>query len=180
LDAGRLPAQAAIMEIHGPYTIRTDDTLEKIARAFSTTPDELIKLNPNLSPERPLPVNATLVVPKMEARIYLDETPLTGAVEPFIRNDYSMVPIRTIVEAKDGIVIWLPKTREVNAWAANTYMSVKIGDRQARINTEQYLLPVAPSLHHDRTMVPLRYLMSALNLEVEYNVASGTYYLVSR
>jgi len=174
------PAPAAVMELHGPYTVRDDDTLEKIARAFATTPDELIKLNPNISPEHPLPVNATLVVPRTDARIYIDETPLLGAVEPFISNDYTMVPMRAVVEAKDGIVIWLPKTREVNAWAANTFMNVKIGRREAMINNEPYLLPVAPSLKQSRTMVPLRYLMSAMNLQVEYNVASGTYYLVSR
>ena len=184
MAAAALPSQpnlpAAMMEVHAPYAVRTDDSLEKIARAFSTTPDELIKLNPNLSPERPLPVNATLVVPKTEARIYVDDTPLIGAVSPFISNGYTMVPMRNIVEARDGIVIWLPKTREVNAWADNTFMGVKIGDRQARINAESYLLPVAPSLQQDRTMVPLRYLMSALDLHVEYNAASGTYYLVSR
>ncbi|MHB0935854.1 MAG: stalk domain-containing protein [Armatimonadota bacterium] len=184
MDASLLPSQpalpAAVMEIHEPYTVQTDDSLEKIARAFSTTPDELIKLNPTLSPERPLPVNATLVVPKAEARIYLDETPLIGAVAPFISNGYTMVPMRNIIEARDGIVIWLPKTQEVNAWADNTFMGLKIGDRHARINAESYLLPVAPSLQQERTMVPLRYLMSALDLHVEYNAASGTYYLVSR
>jgi len=184
MDASLLPSQpippAAVMEVHEPYTTQTDDSLEKIARAFSTTPDELIKLNPTLSPERPLPVNTTLVVPKTEARIYLDETPLIGAVTPFISNGYTMVPMRNVIEAKDGIVIWLPKTQEVNAWADNTFMGVKIGHRQARINAESYLLPVAPSLQQERTMVPLRYLMSALDLHVDYNAASGTYYLVSR
>jgi len=159
--------------------VRTDDTLEKVARAFSTTPDALIKLNPDLSPERPLPVNASLTVPSTKARIYMDKLPLTGAVAPFIRNDYTMAPMRSIVEAKDGIVIWLPKSREVNAWVNNTFMNVKIGDRHAQVNTEAYLLPVAPSLLQDRTMVPLRYLMSAMNLHVDVNTASGTYYLAS-
>jgi len=173
-------APAAIMEVSEPYTTQPDDTLEKIARAFSTTPDELVKLNPHLSPERPLPVNAAVAVPGSETRIYLDAAPLMGAVEPYITQGYTMVPIRKIVEAKDGIVIWLPKTREVNAWADNTFMGVKIGDRHARINAESYLLPVAPTLNQQRTMVPLRYLMSALDLHVEYNAASGTYYLVSR
>jgi LysM repeat protein len=173
-------APAAIMEVSEPYTTQPDDTLEKIARAFSTTPDDLVKLNPHLSPERPLPVNVTVVVPGSEARIYLDAAPLMGAVEPYITQGYTMVPIRKIVEAKDGIVIWLPKTREVNAWANNTFMGVKIGDRHARINAESYLLPIAPTLNQQRTMVPLRYLMSAMDLHVEYNAASGTYYLVSR
>jgi len=169
-------AQATVRE---SYTVRTDDTLEKVARAFSTTPDALIKLNPDLSPERPLPVNASLTVPSTKARIYMDKLPLTGAVAPFIRNDYTMAPMRSIVEAKDGIVIWLPKSREVNAWVNNTFMNVKIGDRHAQVNTEAYLLPVAPSLLQDRTMVPLRYLMSAMNLHVDVNTASGTYYLAS-
>lgn len=180
VDTAALPTPVAIMEVQEPYTIQQGDTLEKIARAYSTTPDELAKLNPGLSPERPLPVDTSMAVPKTEARIYLDHQPLQGAAQPFIINGYSMVPFRQLVEAKDGVVIWLPQTREVNAWAHNTFMGLKIGDRNARINNETYLLPVAPSLLEERTMVPLRYLTSALNLHVEYNAASGTYYLVSR
>ncbi|HOS43386.1 MAG TPA: stalk domain-containing protein, partial [Armatimonadota bacterium] len=171
---------SATMEVIEPYLVQRGDTLEQIARAYATTPDALMKLNPGLSPERPLPVNSAITVPQSEVRLYLDNLPLEGGLAPFVSNGFTMVPMRQVVEAKDGVVIWLPQTREVNAWAQNTFMNVKIGQRQARINDALYQLPVAPSLLESRTMVPLRYLMEALDLRVEYNAASGTYYLVSR
>jgi len=173
-------APTVLMQMQAPYTVRAGDTLVKIAAANATTPDTLIKLNPNLSASRPLPVNAPIVVPKPDVHIYLDDAPLTGAPVPFISHGNAMLPFRKVVEAKKGTVVWLPKTQEVNAWANHTYMALKIGDRNARINDQTYLLPVAAVVVNSRTMVPVRYLMTALKLEVEYNAASGAYYLVSR
>jgi len=168
------------IELRAPYTIKPGDTLLKIARAYATTPDELVKLNPGLSPTRQLPVDSRIIVPRTEARIYLDDHALKNAPQPYITQGFSMVPFRTIVEAKHGVVIWVPKTREVNAWANNTFMGLTIGSRTARINNDLYQLPVAASLHESRTMVPLRYMATALNLQIEYNASTGTYYLISR
>lgn len=168
------------IEVRGHYTIKPKDTLQTIASAFGTTPQVLAQLNPGLTPERPLKVDAQIVVPHSAARIYLDNEPLTGTPAPFIQQGYSMVPMRHIVENKGGVVVWLPDTKEVNAWANNTFMGVTLGKREARINAEVVLLPVAPEIRSARTMVPLRYLMGALDLQVEFNASTGTYYLVSQ
>jgi LysM repeat protein len=180
--AAGTPEEIVTIDVERPYTPEPGETLQQVALHFNTTTDELIKRNPGLgiSPERPIPQGFTLKVPAPEARVYLDDTPLTGGPNPYIVQGHSMVPIRRIVEEKGGVVVWLPKTREVNAWANNTFLGVKIGEREARIGTEVYLLPVVPTIRESRTMVPLRYLMTALNLQVEYNPANGTYYLVSR
>ena len=170
----------AILQVQAPYTVQPGDTLVKIAAAHATTPDALTKLNPGLSPSRPLPVNTMVVVPKPNVHIYLDDSPLTGCPTPFISHGNAMLPFRKVVEAKKGTVVWLPQTKEINAWANHTYMKLKIGDRQAHINNDVYELPVAAVIVDARTMVPVRYLMTALKLQVEYNAASGAYYLVSR
>lgn len=167
-----------LIDTMGPYTVKQEDTLTKIARAYSTTPETLIKMNPGISPDRPLPVGANMVVPAA-ARLYLDDTPLAGGPDPYIVEGFSMVPLRQLIEAKDGKIVWLPATREVNAWVQQTFLGVKVGSRQARINEQAYQLPVAAEIREARTMVPLRYIMAALQLKLEYNPASGTYYLAS-
>ncbi len=175
-----VPRSVPMLEVQAPYTTRPGDTLVKIAKANATTPDTLRKLNPGLSPERPLPPDTRLVVPQSDVHIYVDNHPLSNAPAPFINSGYTMMPFRKIVEAKHGVVIWLPKTHEINAWANETFMGVKIGERLAYINDEPYLLPIPARITDQRAMVPLRYLMAALKMRVEYNSASGTYYLVSQ
>jgi LysM repeat protein len=160
--------------------VKNGDTLQKIARAYSTTPDQLRQLNPGISPRRPLTTDARIVVPRPAAHLYLDNAALKGGPQPFIVRGYAMVPFRKIVEGKHGVVIWIPKTREINAWANKTFMGLTIGSRTARINSDTYQLPVAADIRESRTMVPLRYIATAMNLHVEYNAATGTYYLISR
>jgi LysM repeat protein len=177
--ASSLDQEDLLIDLHMPHTVQRGETIETIAKAYSVTPEELTKLNPGLSPERPLPENSTVVVPQQAARIYLDSTPLVGGPEPYIVHGHSMVPLRQFIEAKGGIIVWMPKTKEVNAWANNTFMALRIGSQEARINADTVLLPVSAAIREDRTMVPIRYLMTALGLQLQYNPASGTYYLAS-
>lgn len=151
-----------------------------VARALAPVPDNPTRLNPGITPLRPLPVADGIPTPSPNVHIVLDNQPIAGAPAPYITEGFAMMPFRQVVEAKHGVVIWLPQTREVNAWANNTFMGIRIGEREARINADTYLLPVAATLTDNRTMVPLRYLMAAMKLRVEYNSASGTYYLVSK
>ncbi len=172
--------EAQWLDVEQNYQVKDGQTLVEIARVYETTPEELLKLNPGISPERPLPVGTSLVVPKQSARIYVDDTPIVGGPNPFIAQGHSMVPFRQIVEAKGGVVVWLPATREINAWANNTYMGLKIGAGEARINDGTYTLPVVPTIREARAMVPLRYLMTAMRLQVTYNPKTGTYLLVGQ
>ncbi|OPZ88106.1 MAG: hypothetical protein BWY76_00118 [bacterium ADurb.Bin429] len=174
------PAADVMIDLEQHHTVKSGQTLLEIARVYATTPEELLKRNPGISPERPLPEGVALVVPGQTARIYVDDTPIADAPNPFIAQGHSMVPIRHIVEAKGGVVVWLPATREVNAWADNTFMGLKVGDNGARINGDSYILPVAPTIRQARAMVPLRYLMTALRLQVTYNPKTGTYLLMSQ
>ena len=152
----------------------------RLRARYSTTPDTLAKLNPGLSPNRPLAANTRIVVPHPATHLYLDNQPLTGTPQPYVVRGYSLVPIRKIVEAKHGVVIWIPKTREVNAWVNQTFMGLTIDSQIAHINGDTYMLPVAATVRESRTMVPLRYVAAALGLQVEYNAETGTYYLIGR
>jgi len=172
-------SQPAI-QLQGPYIVKAKDTWFKIARAYATTPDALAKLNPGLSPKHPLVVNTRIEVPHPDTHLYLNNHPLNDTPRPFIVRGCSLVPFRKIIEAEHGMVIWIPKTREVNAWVSKTFMGITIGSKIAHINSNCYMLPVAATLSEARAMVPLRYLAAALDLQIEYNAETGTYFLISR
>lgn len=171
-----------LIDIEQTYVVKDKDmTLTRIAALTNTTPDALEKLNPGLGNDnRPLPQNTIVRVPKGTARLYINDEPVTGMPDPYRAKDCTMVPMRGVVEAKGGVVVWVPSTREVNAWADNTYMHVQVGSTAATINNQPYTLAMAPVVREARTMVPLRYLMSALRMQVAYNPKTGTYYLMSQ
>ncbi len=177
-----IPVEDLMVDLEGRFIVGDKDTtLVEIARLHNTTPDVLEKINPGLSSDnRPLPKDTVVRVPKGTARIYLDDEPVAGGPDPFIIQGRAMVPMRSVVQAKGGVVVWVPETREVNAWADNTYLHVQIGSTEARINNDRYTLPVAPVIREASTMVPLRYMISALRMQVAYNPKTGTYYLMSQ
>ncbi|HEY3415852.1 MAG TPA: Ig-like domain-containing protein, partial [Armatimonadota bacterium] len=58
-----LHAEDSVMEIERPTTVRRGETLVAFAKAHNTTPEELVKLNPGLSPQQPLAEGAHILVP---------------------------------------------------------------------------------------------------------------------
>ena len=161
------------------YTVKSGDTLSKIARALNTTVAKLAQMNPGINVDRLHP-GETLVLPRKELHVTVDNRDLAAMPEPYIAGrGYTMVSMRAMVEAKGGVIVWVPKSRQVNAWVGNNAMSVTIGTREARINSQVYLLPISATLRDSRTMVPLRFMMQGMNLSLEYDAASQQYMLTS-
>jgi LysM repeat protein len=148
------------------YVVVAGDTLSKVARTFNTTNSALLRMNPAIDPEQ-LVVGTKLLLPRHAMRITLDETTLTSVPTAYqLGQGYTMVPMRSMIEAKGGILVWMPKSHEVNAWVRNNALVIKIGDRQARVNSQSLLMPVAAILRNSRTMVPLRCIANSIGLEV--------------
>jgi hypothetical protein len=91
-----------------------------------------------------------------------------------------MVPFRSLVQAKGGVIVWLPASQQVNAWVNNNVLGVTIGKREARINSEVYLLPAAAVLRDARTMVPLRFVVKGMNLSMNCDTAKSDITLTSK
>jgi hypothetical protein len=90
-----------------------------------------------------------------------------------------MVSFRSLIEAKDGFVIWLPKSREANAWIGQTFLGVTIGQRQAKINADRVTMEAAATLQNARTMVPLTFVVEGLGLTMTRDEATNHYRLTS-
>jgi len=162
------------------YIIKTGDTLNIIADAYHTSPVELQQMNPGIDF---VPGNE-IIVPIANARIFVDnKSVITNSAyypSPYMVNNVAMVPMRMLVEAKGGVVVWLEKDMSVNAWSNGSFVDLKIGTTVATVNNDSIDLSRAAHIVADRTMVPLSFLAQTLNMEASYNATSGTYALISK
>lgn len=91
------------------------------------------------------------------------------AVEVFVENDRSYVPVRFISESYQGTVEWVQETQTVNITFADRTISLTIGKPEIIINGETKVLDVAPIIRNERTFLPLRACTEAIGKEVFYS-----------
>ena len=91
------------------------------------------------------------------------------AVEVFVENDRSYVPVRFISESYHGTVEWVQETQTVNITFADRIISLTIGKPEIIINGETKVLDVAPIIRNERTFLPLRACTEAIGKEVFYS-----------
>jgi hypothetical protein len=174
--------QTVTIDVYANYIAKKGDTLPIIAKVYNTSEKDLIKDNPGLSQKSVIAEGTNIKIKQQPAKLYVDENQIKGYPMPMLVNGAAMVPFRAVVEAKDGTVVWIADSKEVNAWlAANkAFMKMKIGDKTATINNQKVDMKNAPRIEKSRTMVEVEYLATAMNLKYEYNPTSNTYYFVSK
>ena len=91
------------------------------------------------------------------------------AVEVFVENDRSYVPVRFISESYEGAVEWVQETQTVNITFTDRTISLTIGKPEIIINGETKELDVAPIIRNERTFLPLRACTEAIGKEVFYS-----------
>ncbi len=84
-----------------------------------------------------------------------------------------MAPFRHLIEKSGGSVNWENTTKTVNAQADGHSILLQIGDKNARINNSLVPLDLAPYIDKGRTIVPISFMRSALNVNVEYDKTTG-------
>ncbi|GAX89989.1 copper amine oxidase [Effusibacillus lacus] len=107
----------------------------------------------------------------------LDGQPITFDAAPYIKNDRTLVPMRTIFEKLGATVEWDNATQTVTGKKGDTVIKLTIGSNTALVNNEPVELDVAAELHKDtgnRTMVPLRFVAESLDTEVNWDDATQT------
>ena len=91
------------------------------------------------------------------------------AVEVFVENDRSYVPVRFISENYNGQVEWVQETQTVNITFTDRTISLTIGKPEIIINGKTKELDVAPIIRNERTFLPLRACTEAIGKEVFYS-----------
>jgi hypothetical protein len=82
-------------------------------------------------------------------------------------------PLRQIFEAGGGSLMWQARTGTVTAHTATKDIALTMGSQTALINQKPVMLDGVPYINNGRTMIPLSFLQSALNVTVHYDAATG-------
>lgn len=113
-----------------------------------------------------LPNNAKL-------NVSLYGQPVKFDVAPRVQDGIPITPFRHLFEADGGEVNWDNLAKAVSAIKDGTEITIKIGDRMARVNKIDVSMEMAAFLERGRTMVPLSFIKDSLNVEIEYDQSTG-------
>lgn len=98
--------------------------------------------------------------------------------EPFISQERTMIPLRSVTEAMDATVYWFDEDKRIQIVLYDTLLSIKIGMNQMSLYKVEEGKAVfknninldAPAvIQNDRSYVPLRAIAEAFQAEVSWN-----------
>ena len=108
----------------------------------------------------------TALVNGVPKRVDNDNTDVT----PYLaEGDRTLVPLRFISEAFGADVAWDGDTQTITITGDNTSVVMNIGSMEYTVNDAKNEMDVAPVIANERTMVPLRSIVEALDKQVYYN-----------
>ena len=106
--------------------------------------------------------------PIMEVNGVAIEIDAGRGTKPIVIDGRTLVPIRAIVEAFDGVVGWDGTTQTVELTMEDDVITLVVNSKIAYLNNEAHTLDVAPALIHGRTMLPIRFIAEGFNLGVAW------------
>jgi len=111
--------------------------------------------------------------------MYCDGVAVKLDVAPIIQNSRTLLPIRAIAEATGSIVSWDARTRKVTVKRKDRTVELWIGKNIARVNGKSKNIDaddyrVVPIIMNARTILPLRFVVESLGLDVQWSDATRT------
>ncbi len=101
-------------------------------------------------------------------RIVLDGKELETDTAPYIKNDRTYVPVRTIFEALGAQIDWNDQSRGVSAFYNNNRMYIGINDTYAVLNGEKIETDSPAEIVNDRTMAGVRFVSEMFGCQVDW------------
>ncbi|MGG1550566.1 N-acetylmuramoyl-L-alanine amidase [Paenibacillus ferrarius] len=106
-------------------------------------------------------------------QLFMNEKKLdVSEVVPRIVDGNTLVPVRVIVEEIGAKVGWEEATRKVTIKQDSNTMLLLIDNKTAQFNGKKEQLEVAPFIENDTTMLPLRYIVEKLGVEIKWDEPS--------
>jgi len=95
-------------------------------------------------------------------------------VAPYIKEGYTMVPLRFVAEAFGAKVGWDDATKTATIDFAGQNMKVVIGSTEAVVDGETVTMPLPAEIVNSRTMVPVRFISEAFGFTVKWDGVART------
>ena len=101
--------------------------------------------------------------------------PVELLTAPVVIEGTTLLPLRFVSEkVVSAQVDWNSATKTVTITKDGTEVSVTIGSKIAKVDGLELELLVAPIIEHDTTLVPLRFISEAFNINVNYDNTTKT------
>lgn len=105
--------------------------------------------------------------------------PVATDSAPVIRNDRTLLPIRSLIEAFGGSVVWNATTRMTTVTLGGRTVQLTVGSNRATVDGRSVSIDptntaVVPEIIGGRTYLPLRFLADSLGISVAWDASSQT------
>jgi LysM repeat protein len=160
------------------YTVKRGETVSRIAKEHGVTPRSILVASGLLNASEVVP-GRKLSIPGTFTIAFNDQ-PVDFDVQPRVEGGMAIAPFRQIFEHTGGVVHYQPTEREVHALSPDKEIQIKIGSREALVNSAVVLMDRAAFLDTGRTMVPVTFMTEALDLKAEYDLKTGAIYLIKK
>ncbi len=92
--------------------------------------------------------------------------------EAIAQNGTILVPIRGFFEILGATVTWNESTQSIEITKSDTNIWLQLGNNNAKVNNQDYIVPVTPIEISGMTYVPLRFISETLGAEVLWTQAT--------
>ncbi|MBU8710892.1 MULTISPECIES: copper amine oxidase N-terminal domain-containing protein [Brevibacillus] len=93
--------------------------------------------------------------------------------KPYVVGGTTMIPLSIITNAFGATLQWDNQTQTIELTAGEKTISLKAGDKNAKLNGQPIVLSVAPELKNGKTMVPVTLVTQFLGANVSENKQTG-------
>ena len=149
-------------------------TVAAPAPAIPMTPRTHRKLS-KAAPSVPLATlpSMSVVLEAKPIQVAFDGQRIAFDVQPRIEAGLPIAPFRHIFEHTGGQVMWVSKSHVVRAVNADREIIIKVGGKTAMVNGQQVTLDKAAFIEKGRTIVPLSFVGKSLDVNIQYDPATG-------
>ena len=128
----------------------------------------------------PAPSVVTVAKPSGAFSIFFDGQEIRFDVSPRTVEGVPVAPFRHLFAHGGGQIGWDNSTKTMSADRIGTRIRVRVGDLFATVNDNRVRMERPAFLDAGRTLVPLSFVRQALNVEVEYDPATGHVLITSK
>ncbi len=107
-------------------------------------------------------------------KLKVNDKELKCAVPPIVFNDYSVVPARDVFESLGAVVSWRAEDQRVKISYKGTTILLYINERVSFKDGRSELMPIAPKIINEKTMIPARYVAESLGFDVSFDSKTDT------
>lgn len=170
--AGPKPATTTGAVATGPQAMLPTGKRQAIAPRLKTPIANVIKTAPTAAGMIAIAKGARLPNTGAFAIVYNTQF-VDFDVQPRVESGVPLTPFRYLIEKAGGKVDWQNAKKNVTAQADGRSIFLHIGDSFARIDQQRVDLERASFIDRGRTIVPLSFMKDALNVEIQYDKATG-------